>query len=67
MKGMQILPFLLCMLIPLTSSQGTRGEYGEWKTAHATFYGGSDATGTMGMLQTNQLDLYICIFICTGY
>ena len=49
-KAMQILQLLFFMLIPLASSQGSRPGYDDWQTAHATFYGGSDATGTMGKL-----------------
>lgn len=35
--------FLFCLCL-----QGANGDYGGWEGGHATFYGGGDASGTMG-------------------
>ncbi|MCI13840.1 expansin, partial [Trifolium medium] len=39
---------ILCIFLSLCL-KGTFGDYGGgWESAHATFYGGGDASGTMG-------------------
>lgn len=41
--------FSLLFLLPLLNLQGIYGDNGGWQGGHATFYGGGDASGTMGM------------------
>jgi hypothetical protein len=45
--------FIICVLLLLMNmvTKELRVESAVWQQAHATFYGGSDASGTMGNLQ----------------
>lgn len=46
---MSPLAFLLLGVLHMVSHVNGHGGHASWINAHATFYGGSDASGTMGM------------------
>ncbi|KAE9598899.1 putative expansin/Lol pI [Lupinus albus] len=49
-QGSSIITLMILIIVLLMSMnlQGALADYGGWEGAHATFYGGGDATGTMG-------------------
>lgn len=44
----QALLSMTTLLLVMLHIHGTTADYGGWQNAHATFYGGGDASGTMG-------------------
>jgi hypothetical protein len=46
--------FLVFSTLCLLARHAAAGGYGGWQSAHATFYGGGDASGTMGESVTGE-------------
>jgi len=60
---------IICVLILLMNllTKVLRVESAVWQQAHATFYGGSDASGTMGNLQLLvSMPNFIFIILCSS-
>lgn len=55
---MELLGYTIAALV-LTILRTVQGQGAEWINAHATFYGGADASGTMGKLKGKKNDVFL--------
>lgn len=56
--------YVLCSLVLFVGvfASTLRATSAVWLQAHATFYGGSDASGTMGELLLLNFDINVCMY-----